>query len=75
MRSMRVYSRRAYRNTLAFGVALVAGAVVLLIADIWLLASTPGSLRTILGLVDAAMFFFGGAYVLAAFYGLAKAKK
>ena len=75
MRSMRVYSRKVYRNTLAFGVALVAGAVALMIADIWLLASAPGGLRTILGLVDAALFFFGGAYVVAGFYGLAKAKK
>jgi hypothetical protein len=75
MRSMRVYSRKVYRNTLAFGGALLAGAVALLIADIWLLASASGGLRTILGVVDAAMFFFGGAYVLAGFWGLAKAKK
>ncbi len=75
MRSMRVYSRRVYRNTVAFGAALLAGAVVLLIADIWLLTAAPGSLRTILGGVDAAMFFFGGAYVLAGVYGLAKAAK
>ena len=75
MRSMRVYSRKVYRNTLAFGAALLAGAVALLIADIWLLTAAPGSLRTILGLVDAAMFFFGGAYILAGFYGLSKAKK
>ena len=75
MRSMRVYSRKVYRNTLAFGAALLAGAVALLIADIWVFTAAPGSLRTILGLVDAAMFFFGGAYVVAGFYGLAKAKK
>lgn len=75
MRSMRVYSRRVYRNTLTFGVLLLVGAGALLIADIWLLTAVPGGLRTILGFVDAAMFFFGGAYILAAFYGFAKAKK
>jgi len=75
MRSMRVYSRRVYRNTLAFGAALLVGAVLLLVADVWLLAAVPGGLRTILGIIDAAMFFFGGAYTLAAFYGLAKAKE
>ena len=74
MRSMRVYSRRVYRNTKAFGGALILGAVVLAIADIWFLTTAPGALRTILGFVDAAMFLFGAAYVLTGLYGLAKAK-
>lgn len=70
----RVYRRRVYRNTIAFGAALLAGGAVLLIADIWLLDAASGLVRTILGLVDAGLFFFGAAYVLAGFYGLAKAK-
>lgn len=74
MRSMRVYSRRVYRNTLAFGAALLLGAVVLLVADVWFLDALPGWLRTLAGFVDAGMFLLGGAYVLTGFYGLAKAK-
>ena len=72
MRAMRIYSRRVYRNTILFGVALLAAAVAVLVAEFMPLS---GTLRTLLGFVDAALFFFGGAYVLAGLYGLAKAKK
>jgi hypothetical protein len=75
MRSMRVYSRRAYRNTIAFGVALVAGGVALLLADIWLLTAIAPMLRAIVGIVDFFLYFFGLSYMLAGFWGLAKAKK
>ncbi len=75
MRSMRVYNRRVYRNTIAFGVALLAAGVALLVADIWFLSTASGTLRTLLGIVDFALFFVGVAYVITAFYGLAKARK
>lgn len=70
----RVYSPRVYRNTILFGAALLAGAVALLIAEIWFMAAVPGWLRAILAIADAAGFFFGGAYAIAGLYGLARVK-
>ena len=75
MRSTRTYSRKVYRNTLAFGIALLAGSVALLVALVWLMDDVPGHLHTIAGLLDAIMLFFGAAYTLAGLYGLAKAKE
>jgi len=75
MRSMRTYGRKVYRNTLAFGIALLVGAVALLVALVWLMDDVPGHLHTIAGLLDAIMLFFGAAYTLAGLYGLAKAKE
>ena len=74
MRSMRTYSRRVYWNTLAFGIALLVGSVALLVALVWLMDDIPGHLHTIAGFLDALMFFFGAAYVLAGLYGLAKVR-
>lgn len=68
----RRYSRRVYRNTAAFGAGMLAAAAALLIADIWWLAALPGWARSGLGLADAALFFFGSAYLLAGLYGLAQ---
>jgi hypothetical protein len=70
----RRFSRRTYRNTVAFGAALLAAAALLLIADVWWLATLPGWARTTLGIADAALFFFGGAYVLAGVYGMAQTR-
>lgn len=75
MRAMRTYNRRIYRNTIAFGAALLMAAGVLLAADIWLFATVGAALRSAVGIVVFGLFFFGGAYVLAGLYGLAKAKK
>jgi hypothetical protein len=75
MRAMRTYSRRVYRNTILFGVGLVAAGVALLLANIFLFTGFAPMLRAIAGIVDFFLYFFGASYLLAGFYGLAKAKK
>ena len=75
MRAMRVYSRRVYRNTILFGCALLAAAVAVLVADIWLLTGVPGVVRTIAGFADTVLWFLGAAYIVAGLFGLAKATK
>jgi hypothetical protein len=75
MRSMRVYSRRVYRNTILFGVALVAAGVALLLVNIFLLGGVAPMLRAVLGIIDFFLYFFGFSYLVAGFYGLAKAKE
>jgi hypothetical protein len=75
MRSMRVYSRRVYRNTIAFGIALVAAGVALLFANIWLFSGLAPFVRAVAGIADFFLYFFGGSYILAGLYGLAKVRK
>jgi hypothetical protein len=72
---MRVYSRRVYRNTILFGAGLIAAGVALLFANIFLFTGFAPLARAVAGIVDFFLYFFGGSYVLAGLYGLAKAKK
>lgn len=74
MRPMRVYNRRIYRNTIAFGAALVAAGVALLLANIFLMSGLAPIVRAGIGLADFFLYFFGGSYILTGFYGLAKVK-
>ena len=75
MRPMRVYNRRIYRNTIAFGALLVAAGVALLLANIILFTGLAPVLRAVLGIVDFFLYLFGGSYILAGVYGLAKVRK
>jgi membrane-bound ClpP family serine protease len=71
---MRVYNRRVYRNTVAFGMALLLAGVALIVVDVWVLGGASGLIRTLIGFAVAGLMLFGAAYVLTGFYGLAKAK-
>lgn len=75
MRSMRVYNRRIYRNTILFGAVLLACAAALVIVQIALPSLLPGWTAPVLWLATAALFFFGAAYVVAGLYGMAKVRR
>lgn len=75
MRSMRVYNRRIYRNTILFGAALLACAVALVIVQTVLPTLLPGWTAPLLWLATAVLFFFGAAYIVAGLYGLAKVRR